>query len=277
MPDLWPEELVFVKTGISLIMMPVGKALAKLAYKLPHIIITVSDLAANLIYEKYYPKKPVYSLPVGVDTSKFPIHVKNNSRTELIKREIFPLELNNKFIILYSGLISEAQQVENLAYAAEKLKSESEIAIVIIGEGPQKPTLKRLKTEMQLDNFYLLPSQPRNLMPIIISSVDVCTIMLSPEPIFQIAIPTKFYEYLASKKPMIGVCEGELANIINSNNIGRTVTSGNAEKLASHIKDFKNSPIVLQTMENNCTEALQKFSLENISSDLDQILKKEWK
>jgi len=275
MPDLWPEELVHAKPSLSFTIMPVGKALAKLAYKLPHIIVTLSDLAINLISKKYHPKKPVYCLFAGVDTSEFPIRIKNNSRMELIKRQIFPSEFNNKFIVLHLGSIAKMQQLENLAYAAEKLKSENEIVIVIIGEGEEKHILKQLKTEMELENCYLLPSKPRDLIPVIISSVDVCTIMLSPEPIFQIVMPIKFYEYLASKKPMIGVCEGELAKIINSNGIGRTVTSANVAKLASDIKDFKNSPTMLQIMENNCVAVLKKFSLEKISSDLDQILKKE--
>ena len=146
-----------------------------------------------------------------------------------------------------------------------------------IWEGPQKQNLEQLKIELQLENFYIFSAQPRNLMPIIISSSDVCVITLSSEPIFQIAIPTKFYEYLASKKPLIGVCGGELENIINSTNIGRTAPPGNIDKLNSHIIDFKNSPTLLRTMEDNCTTALQRFSLENIALDLHEILKKEMK
>ena len=277
MPDLWPEELVNIKSNLSFLIKIFGKNIAKLSYMLPNIIITVSTLAAYRISVEYQPKAHVYGIPVGVDPDKFPLLYKESSRTELIKKGVLPPTLNNKFIVLYSGLISTAQQVENLAYAAEKLKNEKEISFVIIGEGPQKQNLEQLKIELQLENFYIFSAQPRNLMPIIISSSDVCVITLSSEPIFQIAIPTKFYEYLASKKPLIGVCGGELENIINSTNIGRTAPPGNIDKLNSHIIDFKNSPTLLRTMEDNCTTALQRFSLENIALDLHEILKKEMK
>jgi glycosyltransferase involved in cell wall biosynthesis len=274
-PDLWPEELVAFRTYLSPIIMPLGKVVAKLSYALPDIIVTVSELAAEYICKEYRPKASVYSIPVGVDPNKFPRLSKDNSRVDLIKKKILPEHLGNKFIILYAGLLSNAQQIENLAYAAEKLKGEKEIVILIIGEGEEKQKLEQLKLEYNLNNFYLLPFQPRNIMPTIISAADTCTVLLSSEPIFDIALPTKFYEYLACCKPIIGVCKGELANIINSNNIGQTVNVGDIDKLVSIIKDMKNSPALMQIMENNSYNILQKFSLDSISSKLLDILKKE--
>jgi glycosyltransferase involved in cell wall biosynthesis len=272
MPDLWPEELVNIKTRISSIIMKLGKLIAKLAYTLPDVIVTVSDLAALHISTEYKPKMQVYGIPTGVDPSKFPILQKNKSREELIMKNIFPSELRDKFIVLYSGLISVAQQVENLAYAAEALKNEKEIAIVIVGDGEKKKTIEQLKKEHNLENLFLIPIQPRILMPTIISSADVCAITLSSEPIFEIAIPTKFYEYLASKKPLIGVCKGELSNIINSYNIGRVANHGDIKSLASHIKEFQESPTILKSMVSNCEKALQRFSLDKIANDFNTIL-----
>jgi glycosyltransferase involved in cell wall biosynthesis len=274
---LWPEELVAFRTYLSPIIMVFGKSIAKLSYIVPDVIITVSRLAAQYITKEYRPKASVYGIPIGVDPSKFLRLSKSNSRTDLIKKEIFPKEIENKFIILYAGLISNAQRIENLAYAAEKLKNEKDIAILIIGEGEEKQKMQQLKLEYNLHNFYILPFQPRDIMPIIISAADVCMVMLSPEPIFDIALPTKFYEYIACGKPIIGVCSGELANIINSNNIGHTVNAGDTARLASIIKELRSSPALLQTMENNSYNTLQKFSLDSISSQFLNILKKEMK
>ncbi len=276
-PDLWPEELVAVKSKMLPMMMRIGWVIAKWSYVFPDVIITVSNLAANHISKEYTPKSTVYGIPIGVDPNKFPVRLRDTSRIELIEKKILPTDLQNKFIILYSGLISAAQRVESLAYAAEKLKNRKEIAFVIVGEGHEKQKLEQLKIERNLDNFYLLPSQPRNLMPLIISAADVCTVLLSPEPIFQIAVPSKFYECLASSKPMIGVCEGELADIIDSNQIGRTAKYGDTAKLSSIIERFKDSPDLLETMKTNCKSTLNKFSLDAISSRFQEILTKEMK
>jgi glycosyltransferase involved in cell wall biosynthesis len=275
--DLWPEELVVVRSFLTPIIMLFGKFVAKISYAIPDVIVTISRLAAEYITKEYRPKASVYGIPIGVEPNKYSRLSKYNSRAGLIKKKILPEELGNKFIILYAGLISNAQQIENLAYAAEKLKDEKEIAILIFGEGEGKQKLEQLKLEYNLYNFYLLPFQPRHVMPTIISAADVCTVLLSSEPIFDIALPTKFYEFLASCKPIIGVCRGELANIINSSNIGRTVNAGETIKLVSIIKELRNSPALLQTMENNCYNTLKIFSLDSISSKFLHMLKKEMK
>jgi glycosyltransferase involved in cell wall biosynthesis len=257
--------------------MVVGKVLAKMSFMVPDMIVTISELAAKYISKEYKPRVAVYGIPMGVDRNKFPKISKDHSRESLINNKVLPHELLDKFIVLYAGAISNNQRIENLAFAAEKLKAENEndIAILIIGEGDEKQNLQQLKLQLHLDNFYILPSQPRDTMPIVISSADSCTIQLSFEPIFDIALPTKFFEYIASGKPMIGICRGELANIINSNDIGRTVNFGDIDSLVTTIRDFKNSPNLMQTMKNNCYRTVERFSLDSLSSELQYILRKE--
>jgi len=274
-PDLWPEELAGIKSPFLPLIMRLGKRLARASYSYSDIIITVSNLAAAHITEKYGPKSPVYGLPIGVDPNKFPRLSKDDSRSKLFEKNILPDNLRNKFIILYTGLISSAQAVGNLALVAKALKNENEIVFVIFGEGHEKSKLEQFKTEHHLDNFYLLPSQPRDLMPAIISSADLCTILLSPEFIFKIAVPTKFYEYLASGKPILGFCEGELANLINSNQIGGAVKPGDIEEFVSLIRHFRDSPEEIKKMEEKCASALQRFSLEAVGTRMREILERE--
>lgn len=273
--DLWPEELVTVKSVVTPLIMRIGRVAAKISYAIPDMIVTVSDLAAETISSRYKPKSKVYSIPIGVDVSKFQKLSKENSRVELTNIKILPEYVVRSFIILYSGIISSAQQVENLVYAAERLKVDKDIAIVIIGDGEDKPKLLYLKSKHDLDNLYLLPFQPRHIIPSIISASDVCTVLLSPNPIYDIAVPTKFYEYLACGKPIVGVCRGELARLINSYRIGRTVDPGDIERLVEIVNELKNSPDLVRMMEDNCAIALEKFSLDNLASIFSDILKKE--
>jgi glycosyltransferase involved in cell wall biosynthesis len=274
-PDLWPEELVVFRSIFSPFVERFGRILAKLSYSVPDIIITIGEMAAERIIKEYRPKTRVYSIPIGVDPKVFSKLPKKNSRDELLKKRILPYGLEGKFIVFYSGLISAAQNVESLLYAADKLKLEKEICILIIGDGPEKNRLEELKSQKGLENVYLLSTQPRAIMPLIISAVDVCTISLSPEPIFSIAVPSKFYEYLSCCKPLIGICKGELANIIDLNEIGYSVIPEDTDKLVSVIKNFKNSSELLHVIENNCLNTLQRFSLDTLTVKLSDILKNE--
>jgi glycosyltransferase involved in cell wall biosynthesis len=116
-----------------------------------------------------------------VDPNKFPRLAKDNSRAQLVEAKVMCEQLRDKFIVLYSGLISNAQHVENLAYAADKLKTdeEKEVVFLIVGEGESKQNLERLKFERNLNNFYILPFQPRDAMPTIISAADACAVLFN--------------------------------------------------------------------------------------------------
>jgi colanic acid biosynthesis glycosyl transferase WcaI len=270
-PDLWPEELTPFKNRFLPLIIPIGKIVAKLAYSTPHVIITVSELAAEYIKNGYKPRAPVFGIPVGVDPARFSRLSTQNARHNLIEKGLLPAQLLDRFIVLYSGLISEVQRVESLIYAAERLRNQ-EISILIVGEGPQKHRLEQLKSERNLQNIHLLPPQPRHVMPSLISAADICTVLLSSEPILDIAMPIKFYEYLASCKPLVAVCSGELANTIITNNIGHVVKFGDIEGLASAILSLSDSPNSMRRMELNCNSTLQKFSLDTIASIFDRII-----
>jgi len=276
--DLWPDELVVFKTKFLPLIMFFGRIVAKLSYIGPDLIVTISELAAEHVSKQYSPKASVRHLPIGVDTSKFHRLPKQTSREDLIKKQILPSETGDKFIILYSGLISNATQVDNLAYAAHRIMKHDdhrEVVILIVGEGHGKKRLEQLKIQYNLSNFYLLSFQPREVMPTIISAADVCVVSLPADPIFDVDVPSKFYEYLACCKPFIGICRGEPARIINSYNIGRTTEADDIDELVSIITNFKNSPDLLETMQNNSYMLLQKFSLDSLASYFLNILNKE--
>jgi glycosyltransferase involved in cell wall biosynthesis len=274
----WPEELVAFKTTLFFILVFFGKILAKISYMLPDMIIVISELAAEYVTNNYHPNAPIYALPIGVEPDKYPKRSKESSRKELIEKKIFPTLLENKFIVLYAGVISKITKVENLLYAADKLKhNQNEIAFLIIGEGEEKEKISQIALSNNINNLLLLPFQASSFVPYIISAADVCVVPLSSEPIYETTIPTKFFDYLACRKPQIGICGGELAKIIITNNIGVTVKDGEIDKLVDEILTLKNSPSLLQSMEENTDTVLQLFSLDTLAYKLNNVLKKEVK
>ena len=70
-PDLWPEELVVVKTLFSPIIFRVGKLFARFSYSLPDLILTMSESMLRIIQKDYSPSTPIYSLPIGVNSDIF--------------------------------------------------------------------------------------------------------------------------------------------------------------------------------------------------------------
>jgi glycosyltransferase involved in cell wall biosynthesis len=271
---LWPEELIAFRTRLHY-MHSFGKVLAKISYTLPDMLVTISEFAAQYLTTNYKPKAMVYALPIGVEPSRFPVKSKESSRKELIERKIFPVVLYNKFIVLYTGIITKITNVENLVHAADMLKDDKDIVFMIVGEGEEKSRLENIKLTHRLNNLFFLPFQDSALVPDIISSADVCVVPLSPEPIYNATIPTKFFDYLACHKPQIGICGEELAMIINSNKIGLTVKDKETDKLVGAILSLRDSPSLTSSMQNNSHAVLQEFSLNNLASKFNKILEKE--
>src|SRR5206468_11082135 len=132
--DLWPEELVEFKSQLSFVIFSIGRIVAKISYVLPHIIVTISHLAAEHVITTYKPKATVHVLPIGVEPSRFPTKTKESARNELIQNNLIPDTINNKFIVLYAGLISKATKVDNLVHVANNLQhQDSEIIFLIVG------------------------------------------------------------------------------------------------------------------------------------------------
>jgi len=151
---------------------------------------------------------------------------------------------------------------------------------LIIGEGEEKEKLEEIRRSNKISNLFLLPFQDSTFVPYIISAADVCVVPLSSESIYETTVPTKFFDYLACYKPLIGICGGELAEIINSNHIGITVRDGEIDKLVDALLTLKNSPALIQDMEQNTHSVLEFFSLDTLALRLNDVLKKEitrWK
>jgi glycosyltransferase involved in cell wall biosynthesis len=275
-PDLWPEELSAFNVPLFSFIMLTGKFFAKVCYGLPDLIITTTKPMADYLLQEYKPKCNVHGVPLGVDRAEFPKLSKEESRQKLIDLKIFPRQIANKFIVMYAGLISSAYRIEDLVLAANKMKDSKEIVFIVIGDGEKREKITGLVKQYSLSNVYLLPFQPRNLLPYIYSSADVCTIPLTTEPIFQIVIPTKFYEYLACSKPIIAICRGELARVVNSNDVGIVVDFGDIDKLVNAIEAVRGSPDLVHMIERNSNKVLGTFSLDYITSLFGRILAKDY-
>lgn len=272
---LWPEELIASRKRLHFIVLSFGKILAKISYTVPDMIVVISEFAAKYLANNYRPNVMIYALPIGVEPARFPTKSKESSRKELIEKEIFPADLDNKFIVLFAGIITKITNVENLVFAAEVLRDDDGIAFLIVGEGEEKARLEEMKLTRKLDNLFFLPFQDSAYVPHIISSADACVVPLSPDPIYDATIPTKFFDYLACHKPQIGICGEELAMIINTNKIGLTVKDGEIDKLVDVILSLKNSPSLVSLMEQNSHALLQEFSISTLASKFNDVLNEE--
>ena len=137
--------------------------------------------------------------------------------------------LIDDFVVLYAGNIGLAQDWEPLIYAARALQGYP-VKFVVVGDGGRKEWLEEAIRAEGLGNVLLFDYQPRDLMPHINASCDVCTILLSQEG-SAVGLPSKIYGNMASGRATVVAAaeDSPLARVVHAAKCGQVVPAGDPE------------------------------------------------
>ena len=160
-------------------------------------------------------------------------------------------ELNEKFIVLFSGNHGLAYDLEMVLAAASRLKKNSKIHFLFVGDGINKHSLQQIAHRNLLPNVTFITSQPREGMPSIIHLSHVCLLPMRDVPYLEKALPSSMFEYLACKKPIIVTIKGEAERTIREANAGLIIESGNVNELIDAINYLFEHQKERQTMGEN--------------------------
>ena len=260
--DLWPESAE--KLGLV-----TNAFLLKRATKLEEFLYRKSDLIScqtqgivkNISLR--FPNKKVYWLPNGVDLSFYNV---NKSEGDWRIKNGFD---KNDFIFLYAGIIGHAQGLDVILNAAKVLIENTKIKFVLLGSGPEKERLLIMKGALKCDNVFFYDAVTKNEMPEIVSAIDVALIPLKRLDLFKGAIPSKVFENLAMKKPILLGVEGEAKELfIDKGNAGLAFIPENAVDLAEKALAIVNDKDKLkQYGENGLKYVEQYFTRDKIAQE----------
>lgn len=198
-------------------------------YNNSQAITTIDDIFYNTIKPRFVDDAKLSIIPNFVDTDLYrPVSETSNLDPSLFAN-------NNHLKLLYAGNIGMAQDWDTLIELA-KLSLNRDIDYYVIGEGVKLNYLKDNIEKYNLNNIFILPYQPREIMPEIIAFSDIQFIFMEPEIAAQ-GFPSKVYTIMACAKPLI-VCSPEVSPIVNFlKNIGcaKIVTFMSAKDKACEI------------------------------------------
>lgn len=260
--DLWPESAE--KLGVV-----TNKFLLKLAYNLEEklyrnsVLVTgqTQGICKDISYR--FPNKKTYWLPNGVDLDYYdPANIpKNDWRQKNGFSE-------NDLIFLYAGIIGIAQGLEVILNAAKQVKDKPGLKFVLLGSGPEKEKLLQLKKEEGLNNVFFMDAVTKKEMPGILRSVNAVIVPLKKLDIFKGAIPSKLFESLAMKLPVLLGVDGEARDLfIEQGKCGLYFEPENANELAEGILKLSADPsLVKQLGENGRNYVNTNFNRDNIAN-----------
>ncbi len=254
--DLWPESAE--KLGIIS-----NKSFLRLATKLEEffykkaVLITGQTQGIVENIRSRFPAKNVHWLPNGIDKDQFLNPGIKSVRTELGYAD-------KDFILVYAGIFGHAQGLEVILNAAGRLKDYSEIKFLLVGDGPEKNSLLLKKETQNCSNVQFHPSVSKEKILNIIYSSDASVIPLKKLDLFKGAIPSKIFENLILKKPIILGVDGEARELfIEKGKCGIYFTPEDDQSLADAVLQLYNSA----DMQSRLGENGKHFVLENFTRD----------
>ncbi|PSR17658.1 colanic acid biosynthesis glycosyltransferase WcaI [filamentous cyanobacterium CCP3] len=171
-------------------------------------------------------------------------------------------QLQDKFVVLYTGNIAETQGIRTAIRAAQALAAYPDIRMVIVGEGKQLAVLDRFCQQLGLTNVLLLPFVPRAELPDMLAAADV-GLILQKHGVVGFNMPSKTQVLLASGRPILASvpAHGAAAQTVMASGGGIVVEPENPTALARGILDLYHQPEKAQALARQGRQyALEHYS-----------------
>lgn len=216
-------------------------------------VTTIDKVFYDTIEPRFEDKSKLHIIPNFVDTELYhevPFKFSNTDDTNLtdnnatfkdtklytLDYKLFPNTDSIK--LLYAGNIGHAQSWEPLIELADKTR-ELNVEYIVIGEGAKRDYVKEEIKKRDLAKLHLLPYQPRELMPAILSYSDASFIFMAPENDGD-GFPSKVYTIMACERPLL-VLSGEntpIVNFLKDKGCAKLITEKNFNKKVDEMVEW---------------------------------------
>lgn len=154
-----------------------------------------------------------------------------------------------RFVVMHSGNVGHAQNLDALVRAATFLRDLEDLTVAVIGTGARHAQLVELAQRLEVENVAFLPYQPRELLPLSLSSAQVHVVGLA-QGLAGYVVPSRLYGILAAGRPVIvsADADSETAKVVERAGCGVVVPPGRPELLALAIRDAYDGKLDLDEM-----------------------------
>jgi glycosyltransferase involved in cell wall biosynthesis len=175
-------------------------------------------------------------------------------------------DLVGRFVVMHSGNVGHAHDLENLVMAATYLRDLDDLAIPIIGAGARLAAVKALAERVAADHVRFLPYQPRDVLGRSLGSADVHYVGLA-RGLSGFVVPSRVYGILAAGRPMIVAADSdsETARIAVEEECGVLIPPGQPDRLAEVIRDARDGRLDLERMGQRGREYVRRAADRSVS------------
>jgi len=253
--DIWPESIVAVGAMKDGPLLRVLEWLERVLYRSAKHIVTVGEGYKQRIEEKVPLQGRISVITNGVDLEFFK---PASPDAEWLAR----WGLEGKFVCSYVGTIGMAHGLEIAIEASRRLRDggRDDIAFCLVGDGASRKRLQQQVAEADLSSYVVFTGrQPKEEMPRVLASSQASLIHLKKCELFEGVIPSKIFETMAMKVPMIMGVSGESRAIVNRAGAGIDMEPDNADELVAAVQRLADTPELAKSLGQSGRDFVHQY------------------
>ncbi|MEW5868011.1 MAG: glycosyltransferase family 4 protein [Chloroflexota bacterium] len=262
--DLWPIFAIQVGVLRNPLLIRASEWLERFLYRRSDCLMVNSP--GFIAHVQARGARRVELVPNGTDTRMFDPYADGRAF-----RQAHGLE--GKYVALYAGAHGISNDLGVVLQAAHMLSDRPEIAIVLLGDGKEKPALVAQADERGLDNVFFVPPVPKSGMGEALAAADACIAILKPVPMYATVYPNKVFDYMAAGRPVILAMEGVIRQVIEACEGGIYVPPGDPAALAQAVRRLADEREWGLSLGRNAHQHVQEhFDREELAQRLAELV-----
>ena len=228
--DVFPEIAVEVKRLRNPVLVGLLDLLTRFYLRRADVVVAIGETMQRRLEAKGVPSDRLRVIPNWVDTAEIRPEPRENPWSTVHG-------LDGRFVVMHSGNIGHAQDLDTLIRAAASLRDLERLSVVLIGFGARHAEYVALAQEQGAEQVLFHDYQPREQLSLSISSADLHFVGLA-RGLSGYVVPSRLYGILAAARPVLAAAEedSETAQLVRSAGCGIVVPPGRPELLAQAIR-----------------------------------------
>jgi glycosyltransferase involved in cell wall biosynthesis len=250
------------------LLMRVGNAVERTAYKRADHIVVISDAFARYIEALGIEPARISLIPDWADFESIQPTMADPDVRRMLGAG------PDQFLVVHSGNMGAKQDLINVVKAAAILGSDTRITIALIGDGTERAKIADQIAQERISNLRLLPLQSVNDFPKVLAAADVLLVNQAPLVVDSV-LPSKLLAYMASERPVLAAAHAQstTAELVRTAMCGLVAEPGNPEALAVAIRSMASKRDDLGVMgQRGRAYVKQHFERRTILQKWDDLL-----
>ena len=241
--DVFPEIAERVKRLEQPLVVGALRKLVGLYLKRADRVVAIGETMKLRLEQKGASAARVVVIPNWVDTTELSPGPRSNPWSA-------EHGLEGVFVVMHSGNIGHAQDLDTLVRAATFLRDLDRVRIVLIGSGARHGQTIRLAQRLEVTGMVrFFGYQPRNVLPLSLASADLHYVGLA-RGLSGYVVPSRVYGVLAAARPVLVSADrdSETVRLVEEAGCGLVVPPGRPELVAGVVRDVVEGRLSLEGM-----------------------------